>query len=158
VNKEKKKNHSPILQLNTFRLVLPITPSLIDSSIINLTFNMAKNDIKIVFGGGAFIAGDAYEGNDKLSKFLDVIEELKIGTIDTAAGYGDSERLLGQNNAASRFTIDTKFSAGFTETPSSKDDIIKTGKESLEKLDTKTVSRPHNTHSPCAMTNPIIVG
>lgn len=45
-------------------------------------------------------------------------------TIDTAAVYGDSERLLGELNAAARFTLDTKLRAGMQAGGSSRAQIL----------------------------------
>jgi aryl-alcohol dehydrogenase-like predicted oxidoreductase len=96
---------------------------------------MASIEPKIVQGGGAFWVREKYDPT-----FLDVVEELGIKNIDTAAIYGDSEDVLGEANAPSRFVIDTKFPGGFGSEPSTKENIIKFGETSLKRLKTKTVS------------------
>jgi aflatoxin B1 aldehyde reductase len=101
---------------------------------------MASHEPKIIFGGGAFYQRAALNPTETVSKFLNDIEELKIGNIDTAAFYGDSEELLGLTNATTRFIIDTKFPAGLTPTTSTKEGIVKSAAESLRRLNTKTVS------------------
>lgn len=52
-----------------------------------------------------------------------------VQTIDTAAIYGDSEKILGQFDAGARFTLDTKLSGGFGS-GASKDGIAKDVKNS----------------------------
>jgi aryl-alcohol dehydrogenase-like predicted oxidoreductase len=98
---------------------------------------MANNTaIKIVFGGASFMAGDVAEAE----KFLLALEEEGIKIIDTGAVYGKSEEVLGATNAASRFTIDTKFGGGLIPVEKSKEDVVKSGEESLRKLKTDSVS------------------
>ena len=52
-------------------------------------------------------AGNIIEKKDVV-RILDVAHGLGVRCIDTAVGYGDSERLLGQSGAE-RFAIVTKF-------------------------------------------------
>lgn len=99
---------------------------------------MSAANIKIVFGGGSVLGGPV----DQMSAWLDVLEELGIQNIDSAAVYGDSETLLGQAHAASRFTVDTK-SLGGLGPECTKDVVIAQCKESLEKLQTDSVSCIH---------------
>jgi Aldo/keto reductases, related to diketogulonate reductase len=61
------------------------------------------------------------------------------GTIDTAEIYGESEEFLGMADAATRFTIDTKFSGGLSQLEPTEERIVKSCKESLEKLKTSSV-------------------
>lgn len=96
---------------------------------------MATNGLRILFGGGAFFASDVEDAN----RWLSALEEAGINTIDSAESYGKSEQALGEAGAASRFTIDTKFTAGFGSTPATKDNVIAAGTESLKKLKTKGV-------------------
>lgn len=96
---------------------------------------MVNNEPKIVLGGGPFGNRATYDPN-----FLSVVVELGIKNIDTATIYNESEAVLGENDAPSRFVVDTKFPGGFGSEPSTKENIIKIGNESLKKLKTKTVS------------------
>jgi len=96
---------------------------------------MSANGIPIVFGGGKFWTSTP----DETKTWLKALKEHGITTIDTAQGYGTSEDALGIAGAASSFTIDTKFSAGFGPTQASKDQVISSGKESLRKLKTNQV-------------------
>ncbi|KAK4233197.1 Aldo/keto reductase [Achaetomium macrosporum] len=96
---------------------------------------MALNGLKIVFGGGSFFALSVEE----VSQWLGILEELDIKTIDTAEIYGASEELLGKTGAAKRFTIDTKQPGGFGPLPATRDQVIKSGQASLQKLQTDAV-------------------
>ncbi|KAH8902860.1 Aldo/keto reductase [Coniochaeta sp. PMI_546] len=96
---------------------------------------MSANGIKIVFGGAAFMSGSV----DDVTDWLKTLEEAGITTIDTAQIYGASEELLGKAGAASRFSIDTKHPSGFSPQPSTKDVVVNSCKESLQKLKTNAV-------------------
>lgn len=98
---------------------------------------MAANGLKLIYGGAAFIKGVTLEG---VTEWLTTLESLNITGIDTAQGYGASEELLGKAGAPSRFTIDTKQSSGFGGPPSTKEWVVESGKASLEKLQTDSVS------------------
>jgi len=96
---------------------------------------MTVKGVKIVFGtgSGALV--------DDVSSWLDVLEELGIKNIDTAESYGAWEEQLGLAGAASRgFVLDTKILSGLNPNPATKDLVIKSGKESLKKLKTESVS------------------
>jgi len=97
---------------------------------------VTANGIPLVFGGGRFWTITP----DDAKAWLKALKEHKITTIDTAQGYGTSEDTLGEVNAASDFTIDTKFSAGFGPTTATEDLVIASGKESLAKLRTPQIN------------------
>lgn len=96
---------------------------------------MSANGIPVVFGGGKFWTSTPEE----VRTWLKALKEAGISTIDTAQGYGTSEDVLGEVGAASEFTIDTKFSAGFGPTKATRDHVITSGQESLKKLKTDQV-------------------
>ncbi|KAK9780243.1 putative Aldehyde reductase [Seiridium cardinale] len=99
---------------------------------------------KLVIGCSPFFAGD----RDSHEKWLDVLQEVGIDTIDAAQSYGETEANLGKLNASSRFTIDTKVSTSLGDgPPTTKDVVIKSGHESLEKLNTQSVNI-YYLHSP----------
>lgn len=77
---------------------------------------------------------------DEIRYGLDVLRELNCTELDTAQGYPMSEELLGKAGAADGFVIATKCSLPFGPTVATKDEVIKAGKESLEKLKVKSVS------------------
>lgn len=87
----------------------------------------------IVFGGGIFTS-PWVNSADELQPYLDVLKELDIKTIDTAALYGESEKFLGDKKAATQFTIDTKHPGVMSPELSTKDVVVASGKESLKKL------------------------
>ncbi|CRK15828.1 hypothetical protein BN1723_003849 [Verticillium longisporum] len=96
---------------------------------------MTANGIKIVFGGGAFQSGSAADAIE----WVKVLEEVGIKTIDTAMIYGQSEEILGQVGAASRFIVDTKLPGGFGPELSTQDHVVKTCNASLGRLQTDVV-------------------
>ncbi|KAF7171332.1 hypothetical protein CNMCM5623_003742 [Aspergillus felis] len=100
---------------------------------------MANSHAQIVFGGGIFFAPE-WATPEKVEEFLQALERNNVKTIDTAQIYGPSEELLGQTNAAKRFVIDTKLGGGFFPGSSTKDQVIKIGNESLQKLRTDSVN------------------
>ncbi|GIK00815.1 hypothetical protein Aspvir_004844 [Aspergillus viridinutans] len=100
---------------------------------------MASSHAQIIFGGGLF-GSPAWSTPEKVEEFLQVLERNNVKAIDTAQIYGTSEELLGQTNAAKRFVIDTKVAGGFVPGTSTKDQVIKVGNESLQKLGTDSVN------------------
>jgi aflatoxin B1 aldehyde reductase len=100
---------------------------------------MSKAHPQIVFGGGLFGAAPQWSTAEQVEEFLQVLERNNVKAIDTAQIYSTSEDLLGQTNASKRFIIDTKFAGGFSG-GSSKEQVIKVGNESLQKLATDSVS------------------
>ena len=96
---------------------------------------MASQELKIIFGGGSFWTTN----EEQTEAWLKTLTEVGIKDIDTAQSYGGSEVALGKAGAASKFNIDTKMSSGFGQEPATKDLVLQSGKESLEKLQTKQV-------------------
>ncbi|TLD19137.1 hypothetical protein PspLS_09913 [Pyricularia sp. CBS 133598] len=90
---------------------------------------------KLLFGSTPFFSGDV----DVAKQWLDALRELGIKNIDTAQLYGESETGLGQANAAADFNIDTKLSCMAMDSPANKANVVKFGRESLEKLKTDSV-------------------
>lgn len=86
---------------------------------------------------------------EDVSRLLDVIEEYGIKEIDTAAMYGESEKLMGEAKAPSRFLIGTKLAGGGSPVPSTKDAVIAQGKESLRKLGTDQVCKAASQRLAC---------
>lgn len=99
---------------------------------------MASTDVKLVWGATAIFAGTP----ELTETWIQVIQDLQITDIDTAQNYGKSEELLGQIGATSGFLVDTKVSETMGQTVTTGDVVIKSGKASLEKLKTKSVSLP----------------
>ena len=103
---------------------------------------MTHAPAKIVFGGGVFVTStDEFSKPENIAKVLNSIKKHGITTIDTSRAYGECEKILGQANASTRFTIDTKGLGGMNPQPSSKDVVIADAMESLKMLNTKSVSK-----------------
>ena len=96
---------------------------------------MPSSSVKVVFGG--LVPGYPLP---KLEEFLSVLEKGGVKDIDTAQMYFDSEKLLGDVHAASRFSIDTKHIGGAEPGESTKEKVIARGEKSLANLQTKSVS------------------
>lgn len=71
---------------------------------------------------------------------MQYLENEGVQTIDTAEIYGESEEFLGMTGAATRFTIDTKFSGGLSQLEPTKENIVKSCEERLKKKKLKTSS------------------
>ena len=69
--------------------------------------------IKTVFGSGGVNAGRAFGEPGALDEVFKIMEQGGCKVVDTAALYGDSEKLLGEANVASKFVVDTKTKGGF---------------------------------------------
>ncbi|KAJ5547404.1 hypothetical protein N7494_004989 [Penicillium frequentans] len=93
--------------------------------------------VKLIFGG-AFV-NQSYSDLDFITKVLDTVKAGGVESIDTARTYGNSEELLGQVSAASRFAIDTKVPGGFRPELSTKELLISTTETSLNALNTDQV-------------------
>jgi len=101
---------------------------------------MIINGLKVVAGSTAWWDGSVEE----VASWLDTLESIGLKHVDTAPSYAQAETLLGQAGVASRgFTIDTKLAGAFSPEPATADQVLKSGKESLEKLKTDSVSVPH---------------
>lgn len=96
---------------------------------------MVNQHIKIIFGG--LVPGRPV---DEVNQFLSKLQEHGVKNIDTAQLYGNSEELLGQAGAPSRFIVDTKHIGGFEGGQSTKDQVIARAEKSLENLKTDNVS------------------
>ena len=97
---------------------------------------MASVDVKLVWGATGLWAATP----ELTETWIQLMQDLKITDIDTAQNYGKSEQLLGQVGAPSRFLVDTKVSESMGPTVTAGDVVVKSGKESLEKLRAKSVS------------------
>jgi aryl-alcohol dehydrogenase-like predicted oxidoreductase len=97
---------------------------------------MAESELKLVFGHVSIDTRYGFDAPDRPQGFLNTLAELGINTIDIAFIYGDFEELLGEVNVASRLMSDTKFPGGFSPDSSAKEEVIQTGKQSLQRLNT----------------------
>ena len=83
--------------------------------------------------------GRVFSEASALNAALSILDSYHVTTVDTAQLYGQSEAILGSVNAGDRFTIDTKWRGGFAAGSSTKETIIATAKESLERLKMRQV-------------------
>ncbi|KAF4995352.1 hypothetical protein FDECE_12844 [Fusarium decemcellulare] len=90
---------------------------------------MSTGGIKLLFGSSV----------DDVVEWLKTLDEVGIKAVDTAQAYGASEEMLGKAGAASRFNIDTKLPSGFGPQLTTKDLVISSCKESLQKLQVNSV-------------------
>ncbi|KAL6253103.1 hypothetical protein RBB50_000824 [Rhinocladiella similis] len=100
---------------------------------------MASEGIKVVFGGAVIGNYEHWQDDNNIKEAFDILEAHGAKTIDSAQLYGESEKKLGELKAGDRFTIDTKWLGGWTPGSATKDNIISTAKESVEKLGVKQV-------------------
>ncbi|KAK3686807.1 hypothetical protein LTR37_019440 [Vermiconidia calcicola] len=86
-----------------------------------------------IFGGAGINPGRGMEG--ELPKVFQTLEKGGCNHIDTAALYGESEKLLGEAKAGDKFILDTKTKGGFGGNGhANKDNIIEEGNNSKKML------------------------
>lgn len=91
-----------------------------------------------VFGGGGFNPGRSFGDHASIKQVFAVLKEGGCTHLDTAALYGESERLLGELKAGDEFTIDTKTKGGFGgKGHATKEQIIEEATDSEKKLGCK---------------------
>lgn len=91
--------------------------------------------IKTVFGAGGVNQGRAFGEPGALEEVFKIMKEGGCEIIDTAALYGDSERLLGEAHAGEKFTIDTKTKGGFGgQGYATKEKVVEEGTHSKKML------------------------
>ncbi|PGH21420.1 hypothetical protein AJ80_03211 [Polytolypa hystricis UAMH7299] len=102
---------------------------------------MVNNGVKIVFGGASLTSSSASFGTvEKVKEVLDILKQGGVKAIDTAQTYGDSEEMLGEAKAASRFDIDTKDPGGFSGDSATAQKVVERGNESFTKLKADSVN------------------
>jgi aflatoxin B1 aldehyde reductase len=98
--------------------------------------------IKNAFGGAQVRddrPGSEFDTEEKIKELLKVLKEGDVPIIDSAQLYGNSEEFLGRVHAGDEFIIDTKAKGGFEPGTATKDGILTSVKESLERLKIKKV-------------------
>lgn len=101
---------------------------------------MSSPSIKLVYGGALISSTGPISSAAQINELFEILRNAGINTIDTAQIYGDCEEILGQYQASSQFTIDTKHCGGWIKGQSSAKVVVARGKESLKKLQTNSVS------------------
>ncbi|KAK5049454.1 hypothetical protein LTR84_004383 [Exophiala bonariae] len=101
---------------------------------------MSSQPLTVVFGGGAIGNRDPWTKPEDLDNVYSILLKHNCTHIDSAQLYGESEATLGLTKAGEKFTIDTKWVGGFTGGGgSSRENIVKSGQESIKKLGVKQV-------------------
>lgn len=90
--------------------------------------------LKVAFGGAGVGPERTFKDEETCKKLYDVLEKGGCKIIDSAQLYAGSEQLLGETDAGSRFTIDTKWMGGFQPGLLNTKIIVESAKESMEKL------------------------
>lgn len=101
---------------------------------------MSSECIKIIFGAGPIGSIAPYDDQEYCKKAFQILKTHGVEAVDTAQIYGPSEKTLGELKADALFTIDTKWQGGMPLGWATRENILKTGKESLQRLGVKQVS------------------
>jgi len=100
---------------------------------------MSSEGIKVVFGAAAIATREPWIAPDYSEKAFQVLLKHGVNTLDSAQLYGNSEKGIGELNAGDRFIIDTKWKGGWQPGWATKENIVTSAKESIEKLKVKQV-------------------
>ncbi|OAL30855.1 hypothetical protein AYO20_08548 [Fonsecaea nubica] len=100
---------------------------------------MAPQGIKVVFGTAAVGNREPWIAEDYLNKSFSTLLAHGCTVLDTAQLYGESEKRLGEVKAGEKFTIDTKWQGGWQTGWATKENIVNSAKQSIEKLGVKQV-------------------
>ena len=92
--------------------------------------------LPVVFGGAMIGPSRAFNSAETIGELYDVLEKGGVKIIDSAQLYEGSERMIGETNGGSRFTIDTKWKGGFAGVLNNKE-IVESAKVSIEQLKVK---------------------
>jgi aflatoxin B1 aldehyde reductase len=93
--------------------------------------------VKIVFGGASLTDTGKFNTPEIRAKVLDTLLSFNVKTIDTARLYPGSEVAIGQLDARTQFTIDTKLVGGFSPGNVTKDKVIADASASLKTVGIK---------------------
>jgi aflatoxin B1 aldehyde reductase len=100
---------------------------------------MASQGIKVVFGAAAIGNREPWNSPEYVNKAFDILLKHGADTLDSAQLYGESEKFLGELKAGDKFIIDTKWMGGWNAGWATKDNVVTSGKSSIEKLGVKEV-------------------
>jgi len=112
---------------------------------------MSSQGLKVVFGAATLGNREPWDSPEYAEKAFKIMLDNGCNTLDSAQLYGESEKFIGQVKAGDKFVIDTKWKGGFQPGLAAKENIVKTGKESIEKLGVKQVDIFY-IHAPDAQT------
>ena len=96
---------------------------------------------KVVFGAAVIGNYDPYKTASDLQPLLKTLKSHNVNTLDSAQYYGASEATIGtlSSDVKDSLVIDTKWIGGWSPGFSNKQNIIDTGKKSMETLAVKQV-------------------
>ncbi|KAI1849096.1 hypothetical protein JX265_013111 [Neoarthrinium moseri] len=103
---------------------------------------MSRQPVATVFGGTRIGNRPLFTPENGLDRFLNILAEHRVTTIDTAQSYGNSEITIGKVKAGDRFTIDAKWSPSWNEPDTAwatKAQITNSAKDSIKKLGVRQV-------------------
>ncbi len=114
---------------------------------------MAAQALTVVFGGSRIGNREPFTPSTELEGALKILAAHNVKTIDSAQAYGNSQVTIGEVKAGDRFIIDTKWIAprppgapafgppsGPPKPWASKEHIVNSAKDSIQKLGVKQVS------------------
>ena len=87
----------------------------------------------VAFGGAGFGNQEKFGKPEDTKPLFDGLNKYGVDRIDTAQLYGNSETLLGQAKAGEKL-LDTKWMGGFKSGSATKDNVVSSAKESIQKL------------------------
>lgn len=113
---------------------------------------MAVQPVTVVFGGNRIGNREPFTPSTDLEGAFKILLDHHVKTIDSAQAYGNSQATIGEVKAGDKFAIDTKWSgmrpggprptgppSGPPPAWASKERIIDSAKDSIEKLGVKQV-------------------
>lgn len=100
---------------------------------------MSGLPFKVVFGAAGIGNAEKYASPEDVQPLLDALDKEGITLIDTAQLYGQSETMLGKLKAGDKYGLDTKWFGGFKAGTATKDNIIRSAKDSIKALGVKNV-------------------
>lgn len=91
-----------------------------------------SSGIKNAFGGAA--VGRHFATPEAIKEVFDILEKGDCKIVDTAALYGESEKMLGEVGVGKRFTVDTKHKGGFEPGYAKKENVVADAENSKKML------------------------
>ena len=94
---------------------------------------------KIVYGSAAIGSRDPFVTEEGINELFATLDKHNITILDTAQLYGPSEQRLGEMKAGDKYTIDSKWIAGWSPGSATEENVISSAEESTKKLGIKKV-------------------
>jgi aflatoxin B1 aldehyde reductase len=90
--------------------------------------------VPYIYGAAAFSPERKFKTLEAARQILDTLIQANLLQLNTAQLYGESEKTLGLRKAGDNFTIDTKAAGGTVPAALGREEIVKRGKASLQRL------------------------